>query len=339
MTKATPAKALPDHSCKVFAADDLYVVAGVNSGDSLGLSDHVLTGDVYELADTARPKRLAIVYSPEGDPHVAPGSEIGRSGTSAHLECRHTLMSSDGATVELLMLRLDQEIYALPLSPMGPNEEYTLIASEPAEPAQRLSDVTCLSFARGTLITLASGRQMPIEALAPGDLILTRDHGAQALRYTGRATLRAIGSFAPVVITAGALGNSGDLIVSQHHRMFLYQSQRLTGLATSELLVQARHLVDHSHIFIREGGFTDWFSLIFDQHEIIYAEGIPAESLMVNDATVSRLPPDLAAEVKSLFPGLTQVQHFGSEPGQGSIKAFGKETSPLFPRKGLTERS
>jgi hypothetical protein len=67
---------------------------------------------------------------------------------------------------------------------------------------------------------------------------------------------------------------------------------------------------------LREGGFVDYFGLVFDQHEIIYAEGIPAESLMVNEATVSHLPPEMADDVRSLFPGLSQGQHFGFEAGR-----------------------
>ena len=41
--------------------------------------------------------------------------------------------------------------------------------------------------------------------------------------------VRAVGAFAPVVISAGTLGNGGDLILSQHHRVFLYQRQKLPG--------------------------------------------------------------------------------------------------------------
>ena len=153
--------------------------------------------------------------------------------------------------------------------------------------------------------------------------VLTRDHGPQPLRWIGNATLRAVGSFAPVVITKDTLGNAGDLIVSQHHRMFLYQRRRQASVPQAELLVQARHLADGDAIFIREGGFVDYFSLVFDSHEIIYAEGIPAESLMVSEATVSRLPPELANEVKSRFPDLSQHQHFGTEAGRRILDAIG----------------
>jgi hypothetical protein len=129
------------------------------------------------------------------------------------------------------------------------------------------------------------------------------------------------------------LGNAGDLIVSQHHRMFLYQRKRKAGVATAELLVQAKHLVDGERVFIREGGFVDYFSLVFDRHEIIYAEGVPAESLMVNDATLNRLPPELSEDVKRRFPGLSQHQHFGSEAGRKFLDQLGP--AALYqPRRG-----
>jgi hypothetical protein len=132
-----------------------------------------------------------------------------------------------------------------------------------------------------------------------------------------------LGSYAPVVITTGTLGNSGDLIVGQHHRMFLYQRDGARLAETAELLVQAKHLVDGERVFLRQGGYMDYFSLIFDRHEIIYAEGIPAESLMVNDATLSHLPEDLAAEVKARFPDLSQRQHFGTEAGRRALDGLG----------------
>lgn len=314
---------LPGHALQVFAADDIYVALGVNTGDGLGLPDAVIAGDIYELDDAARPLRLVLSHPDPGtEPAVAEGSSLGQPGDPVRLAARYTLMSPDGDRVEIVMLDVAGHLGALPLSPMSARTDYTLLQIEHAPDVARLSDLMCVSFARGTLITLASGRQVAIEALKPGDLILTRDHGPQPLRLVGSATLRAVGAFAPVVIPAGTLGNAGDLIVSQHHRMFLYQRRRLAGLPTSELLVQARHLVDRETVFIREGGFVDWFSLVFDSHEIIYAEGIPAESLMVNDATVSRLPPEIAAEVKARFPGLAQVQHFGSEAGRQFLETI-----------------
>jgi len=316
---------VPGHACQVFEANAIYVSIGANAGDGLEGPASVCPGDIYELEPDAAALRLVVTRPVAGVQTVADGSAVGATGDPVQLEARYALMGSDGTSVELLVLVAGGVRLALPLSPMAAQTEYTLLAIEPAPPDLSLSDLLCVSFVRGTLITLADGAQRAIEALQPGDRVLTRDHGAQPLRWVGRATLRAVGSFAPVVIPAGMLGNSGDLIVSQHHRMFLYQRQRRADLPTSELLVQAMHLVDGDRIYIREGGFVDFFSLVFDHHEIIYAEGVPAESLMVTEAIVSRLPPDLAEEVRQKFPGLSQNQHFGTEAGRQILDEIGRD--------------
>lgn len=316
----------PGHACQIFRSTDVFVTSGSNQGDGLGGPHDIDLGDIYQLDPDAQPLRL-VVSQPDGsDQRVAAGSAVGAEGQLIRLEARYALMAPDGDKVELLVLQLDSaERFILPLSPIGAQVDYTLLSVEPAPTDLMLADLLCLSFARGTMITMADGAQRAIETLRPDDRVLTRDHGRQPIRWIGHARLRAVGAFAPVVISSGTLGNGGDLILSQHHRVFLYQRQKLPGLSTSELLVQARHFVDEDRVYLRTGGYVDYFSLVFDHHEIIYAEGIPSESLMVNDATVNRLPPDIAAEVKARFPGLTQNPHFGTEAGRQFLDAIGQD--------------
>jgi hypothetical protein len=316
---AMPAPAfIPGQAFQVFPADNLYVTLGVNQGDALSSPDDACEGDAYALRAGAAAVRLVL----DSAAILAPGTEAGQPGDAVTLEARYTLMDPEGGRIELMALTAGRQRFALPLSPIARRVSYTLLEIDTAPQAARLTDLLNISFASGTLITLPSGRAIEIERLKPGEMVLTRDHGPQPIAWVGRATLRAVGAFAPVVIPAGTMGNAGDLVVSQHHRMFLYQRKRLPGLATSELLVQAKHLVDDDTIFIREGGMVDYFSLIFDAHEIIYAEGIPAESLMVTEATLHRLPPELAAEVKAQFPGLAHNQHFGTEAGREALSAL-----------------
>lgn len=324
-------RAAAAQAVQVFAAGDLYVSHGVNLGDALEGPDDVVLDDVYELDDRARALRLALSAPEGGGQTVAPGSEIGAPGAAIGLLARYILMAPDGDRVEVLLLDLGTERAALPLSPMLARQAYALVAVDASPGELRLADLLCVSFARGTMITLGDGTQRPIEALRPGDRVLTRDHGRQPIRWIGQSRLRAAGAFAPVVITAGTLGNTGDLILGPHHRVFLYQRQRLPGLSTAELLVQARHLVDDDRIYVREGGWTDYFSLIFDAHEIVYAEGVPSESLLVTEAVVNRLPPDVADEVKARFPGLSQSQHFGTEAGRQALD--GIAPAALYGRK------
>jgi hypothetical protein len=319
----------PSHAAQVLSADAIYVKTGVNAGDGLEGTQKVCLGDIYALDPAETPLRLVLSKGISGAQHLGEGSEMGQIGDLLTFEARYTFMADDGDKVEILLLSLpDHSRFALPLSPMSTQADYTLVKLEDAPKDVSLSDLLCLSFARGTMITLASGAQRAIEDLAAGDTVLTRDHGPQAIAWVGKATLRAVGAFAPVLITAGTLGNTSDLIVSQHHRMFLYQRKRALGQPTSELLVQAKHLVDGKRVFLREGGFVDFFSLVFKRHEIIYAEGIAAESLMVNDATVQRLPAQLSADVRARFPGLRHNQHFGTEAGRSFLDKVG--TASLF---------
>jgi hypothetical protein len=325
-TRPTPAGDLPHQACQVLAAEDIFVSLGVNQGDGLGGPDEVCPGDIYQIDPDHSPLRLIVESDQSHGQRISEGSAVGRPGQAVQLEARYDLMGDEGDRVALLLLRLaGGGRFALPLSPMAVGADYTLVKVEEAPADTGLADLLCVSFLRGTMITLATGEQRAIEDLVPGDRVLTRDHGGQPLRWVGKATLRAVGPFAPVVIPKGTLGNAGDLIVSQHHRMFLYQRERRAGVPTSELLVQARHLADGETIFIREGGFADYFSLVFDRHEIIYAEGVPAESLMVSETTVHRLPPEFSEEVRARFPGLSQNQHFGTEAGRAFFDQIGRD--------------
>lgn len=302
-------------TAQVFAADDFRVVSGVNRGEGPERADLLEPGDIYELRDGGAPLRMRLVQTGDGA-RVAEGSGIGQSGDRLDLLAALVFLAAHGERVEVLLLGHASGAYLLPLSPLARRTGYTLVGIDETPKDAKLTDLICVSLSRGTLITLPSGLQQPIEALRPGDRVLTRDHGPQPIAWIGQAALRAVGAFAPVVIGAGVLGNARDLIVSQHHRIFLYQRARRSGIRTAEVLVQAKHLIDGEQIFLREGGMVEYFSLAFDRHEIIYAEGIPCESLLVSEATVARLPPDLAQAVRDRFPGLRQDQHFGTEAGR-----------------------
>lgn len=329
-------KHLPAQAAHAYPAWGLRVALGANLGDPIATADEVIPGDIYRLDPAARSLRLMLAPEAGGGTKqtLGPGSEIGRAGDAIAFLARMTLMAADGDRVEVIMIRHEPtaETFAIPLSPMAPRIDYTLIETQADLGDLRISDMVCIAFASGTMITLPGGSQVAIESLRPGDTVLTRDHGPQPIRWIGKATMRAKGSFAPIVIAAGTLGNDSDLVVSPHHRIFIYQrgTRRIGG--TAELLVQAKHLVDGDRVHRREGGFVDYLSLVFDRHEIIYAEGIPAESLMINEATISVLPPDLADEVMARFPGLSQIQHFGTEAGRDLLDGAARRA--LLDREG-----
>ena len=127
-------------------------------------------------------------------------------------------------------------------------------------------------FTRGTLIKTDQGER-PIEELAAGDMVLTMDHGYQPIRWIGSSKRAATGDLAPILIRKGALGNDRDLRVSPQHRMLLqgWQAELLFG--ELEVLATAKSLLNDHSILRDEGGEVEYFHMLFDTHEIIYAEG------------------------------------------------------------------
>lgn len=326
-------RALPPQTVHVFDADLIWVTSGANQGDGLDIAGLCEPGDVYQLDREAQPLRLLIATDAAQGQCIAAGSEVGTPGDTLALIARHVMITPEGDTVDILLIRHEasQRLYALPLSPIAPRTDYTLIEAHDDPGTVRLSDLVCIAFTTGTLITMAGGAQRPIETLVSGDRVLTRDNGPQPVRLVAKTTLRALGSFAPVVISAGTLGNESDLVVAPHHRVFLYRRGEKRIGDTAELLVQAKHLIDGEHVWRREGGYVDYYALVFDHHEIVYAEGIPVESLQVSEATLSLMPEELTAEIRARLPDLNHAPHFGTEAGRELLDQVGREA--LFKKK------
>lgn len=325
--------ALPsaDYHCHVLPGAAFTVISGANLGDPLQGADELCPGDIYRLDQQVQPVQLAVsdtisrggrVLAPgEGGQHLATGTEIGTPGASLRLHARLTLLAPEGQKVDLLLLEIADHganaFAILPLEPVEPGRGHTLIGIDTEPGPVRLAEITSNGFGRGTHITLSDGRQVLVEELRPGMRILTRDHGPQPLRHVLHRTIRAVGPFAPVIVPQDTFGNAGDLILSQQQRIFLYQrdADRLTD--TAELLVKAGYLVDDDRIFLRPGGYADFYTLVFDHHEVIYAECIPVESLEVNSATLPALPEDIA----SALPDLDHRPHFGTDADRDAARA------------------
>ncbi|SEQ40414.1 Hint domain-containing protein [Thalassovita taeanensis] len=291
-------------SLPVFRSQALFVSTGANHGDSLSFADDLVHEDSYLLRHGARAARLSVHPGSDDSFIVAQSTEIGHAGAAVHLDSCLTFMSSDGSTTEVLILvEVDAdgnaaEIYALPLMPLQPKCDYVLVGIDQTGARAKLAEVACVSFTVGTHITLASGAQRRIESLRVGDRVLTRDDGPQEIRWIGQSTVRAVGEFAPILIRAGTLHNDHDLIVSPEHRLFIYQRSDELGAGRSELLIRARNLVNGTTIVRQDGGFVDYYQLLFDDHQIIYAEGIAAETLLLDPRTSPALPPEVAARLR-----------------------------------------
>ena len=300
--------ARPAHSVSVYPAEQLRVVGGANLGDALGFADELLLDDIYRLSPAAAPQRLGLAPSSRLPFTIIPGTGIGTPGADLHLDCCLTFMSGDGRTTEgLVLVETDARgdaarVMFLPLGPLAAGQDLALVGINRAVALQKFARVACVSFTRGTLITMASGAQQPVERLRIGDRVLTRDDGAREVRWIGHHTVRAVGAFAPILIRAGTLNNARDLLVSPDHRLFIYQRRDHLGAGRAELLVRARHLVNGNSVVRVSGGFVDYYQMLLDAHQIIYAEGIAAESLLVDTRTRAALPGEVDSALAHLLP-------------------------------------
>lgn len=311
--------AKPAASIPVFPARSLACVHGANEGDDLAFAAELILDDTYWFAAEAKQARLGIISSETGTITIGDDTGVGTPGASVHLDSCLTFMSPDGATTEVLVLvEVDMfgdaaAVYALPLAPLTSKTDYTLVGIDIEDAARKFAEVACVSFTRGTRITLASGAQRAIEALKVGDRVLTRDNGVQDIRWIGHSTVRAVGDFAPIVIRAGVLNNDADLVVSPDHRLFIYQREDAIGAGRREVLVKARHLVNGDTVIQQDGGFVEYYQLLFDGHEIIYAEGIAAETLLVDTRTRAALPPEIDETLARALPGHVDRPHLQYE--------------------------
>ncbi len=319
-TAQKPAQSIPVHR-----AADFTVVNGANLGDPVSFAAELELDDTYELHKDAGQQRLSIIAAEDGSFTIAPDTALGTPGATLHLDCCLTMMSGNAETTEVLVLvEVDARghaaaIYALPLAPLTPRMGYTLVGIDRDNARRKFAQVGCVSFSRGTHITLASGAQRPIEDLTVGDAVLTRDDGPRQVRWIGQSTVRAVGEFAPIRIMAGALNNANDLVVSPDHRLFIYQRSDRLGAGRHQVLVRARHLVNGETVVRQDGGFIDYFQLLFDEHQIIYAEGIAAETLLLDPRTRPALPGDLGERIAPTAPGHRPRPHLQFEVGESLL--------------------
>ncbi|WP_108502440.1 Hint domain-containing protein [Paracoccus indicus] len=176
--------------------------------------------------------------------------------------------------------------------------------------AGETTGVVC--FARGSLIDTPSG-QVAIEDLQAGDPVRTMDRGFQALRWIGSRKLDAIDlqqhpKLRPVRIRAGALGQGlpvADLVVSPQHRILVRSSIAERMFGTQEVLIPANKLLILDGIDVDEDATSvEYFHMLFDQHEIVFANGSAAESLFTGTEAMRSLSDEAKREVFTLFPEL-----------------------------------
>lgn len=190
----------------------------------------------------------------------------------------------------------------------------TVISNQagPSVPYANLASPPC--FTAGSLLDTPDGL-VAIEQLRVGDLVMTMDHGPQPVRWIGshrlpRAALTQNPHYMPVLVRQNALGAGcpmRDTYLSPQHRVMItgWQAELLFG--ESEVLVPICKLSnDHSIRTDKQADGITYFHLMFDDHEIIWADGLASESYLPGICESDAL--ETQREIEGLFPQLGQTQ-------------------------------
>ncbi|HEX5326174.1 MAG TPA: Hint domain-containing protein, partial [Acetobacteraceae bacterium] len=158
---------------------------------------------------------------------------------------------------------------------------YQAVSTTITDPLTGAPDVAAIEvfvcFARGTRIATPEGERR-VESLRAGDMVLAANETPARVRWVGQRRLN-LAAYprpelaAPIRIRAGALGEnlpSRDLLISPDHALLL-----------DGQLVRAKLLVNGMTI-IQERAFAavTYHHLELDNHGILLAEGVPAESYL-----------------------------------------------------------
>ncbi len=169
-------------------------------------------------------------------------------------------------------------------------------------------------FSPDTKITTPDG-QKRVSELCAGDLVCTKDNGAQEICWIGSreitgGRLLAMPELRPVRIKAHALADrepDQDLVLSPDHRLLVKGPVAQALFNTPEVLVAARDLVNDKSIRVdhRCLGIT-YIHLMLEQHQIVWANGVEVESFHPAGMDTDNIDPIQRQGLWDRFPDIRQ---------------------------------
>ncbi|NVO27563.1 hypothetical protein HJ526_09045 [Donghicola sp. C2-DW-16] len=165
-------------------------------------------------------------------------------------------------------------------------------------------------FTEGTNIRTPGGPRM-IEELRIGDLVETVDHGALPIKWIGTSSYDELAltrnpKLRPIVVSARVFGAERDLIVSRQHAFLLPEQDQL---ARAIQLVK----MNVPGVRIAQGRKrVTYFHIMFESHQLIYAEGIATESMYPGPQALKSLCPAALESLLGVFPDFIDIDSLDS---------------------------
>ena len=223
---------------------------------------------------------------------TAPDGTVLGSG-QVYVEAYAIVELPDGSTVTLQRIEIAGRLFGyipdgdLPAGVMLPVVGTGNVTRSNAPDIADLHSVPC--FGPGTHLMTTEG-EVPVDWLARGDRLITRDHGAQPVLWVGRyrvtaAEAQADDTLLPFLIDEGALGvgqPSHAMQLSPQHRVLLAGPQVALCTGTDEALAAVTHLEDGA-LFRKHWPSRDFIltHVLLERHEVVLANGLWVESLFL----------------------------------------------------------
>ena len=194
----------------------------------------------------------------------------------------------------------------------------TIVVSQfvtgPTNASGAIEDVIC--FSSDTLIKTPRGA-VCVKDLRIGDSVLTYDHGYQPIQWIGSCRLSdtqldAQPNLKPIRICAGALGPgfpAQDLIVSPQHRVLVSSAIAKRMFDVEQVLISAKKLlpIDGVDVVQDYSDGIEYWHILFHSHEIVWANGMPAETLFVGPEALKAVSSESRAEIEAMFPEICEI--------------------------------
>ncbi len=152
------------------------------------------------------------------------------------------------------------------------------------------------------------GGPVPVERLRLGDMVTTATSGPRPVRWVGRRTVPALGSFQPVRLRKPFFGLAEDVSIAPDHRVRIDFAEAEYILGANEVLLPAAHLLNGKHAR-REGRtrLATYYQVLLDVHDCLLHAGVWAESLYVG--TIARRPAVARSTVLADMPASAIPEH------------------------------
>lgn len=185
-----------------------------------------------------------------------------------------------------------------------------MICSPPISPRDAHVELAALPACGPGSQVMTDQGEVPVEWLATGDKLLTRDHGFQPLLWLGRARFSAEDmarrpTLAPLEIVAKALGGgrpSHLTALAPRTRVLLSGLEVALNTGVDEALAEVGDLVDGAAVVASRGTAGGQYTyLLLPVHEVVQINGLWVETLLLDrfarHALEGRVSEDLVRRV------------------------------------------